>query len=144
MVLFNLFNKKICNFWKIMNLCDWSFEGDDDKVLVPVVDFLSKQEDEFIFHFDDTLHSLLHELYTEKILEQYKIKSDYVSDDDFLYSRCVALINGKDYFKGIKNGTIDFPTDLEFESLLYVAQNAWAKKNNAAPSDYPHIPKYFE
>ena len=144
MVLFNLFNKKKCNFWKIMNLCDWSFEGDDDKVLTPVVDFLSKQEDEFIFQFDDTLYSLLHELCTEKILEQYKKKADYVSDDDFLYSRCVALINGKGYFKGIKNGTIDFPTDLEFESLLYVAQNAWAKKNNAESSDYPHIPKYFE
>ena len=42
--------------------------------------------------------------------------------------------------------------DLESRSLTAecepgwacVAQNAWAKKNNADPSDYPHIPKYFE
>ena len=139
-----LFNKHKCNFWKIMELCDWSFEGDDDKVLMPVVDFLSKQEDDFIFCFDDTLYGLLHELYNEKIIEQYKKNSDYASDDDFLYSRCVALINGKDYFNGIKKGTIDFRSDLEFESLLYVAQEAWSKKHNIDKEEYPHIPKYFE
>ena len=66
-----------------MELCDWSFEGDDDKVLAPVIEFLSNKDDDFIFNFDDTLYSLLHELYTEKLLEQYKEKSSYVSDDDF-------------------------------------------------------------
>lgn len=127
-----------------MELCDWSFEGNDDKVLAPVIEFLSNKDDDFIFNFDDTLYSLLHELYTEKLLEQYKEKSSYVSDDDFLYSRCVALINGKKYFDGIKKGIINFPADMEFESLLYVAQNAWAKKHNTESNEYPHIPKYFE
>ena len=139
-----LFSKNKCNFWKIMELCDWSFEGNDDKVLAPVIEFLSNKDDDFIFNFDDTLYSLLHELYTEKLLEQYKEKSSYVSDDDFLYSRCVALINGKKYFDGIKKGIINFPADMEFESLLYVAQNAWAKKHNTESNEYPHIPKYFE
>ncbi len=110
----------------------------------PVIEFLSNKDDDFIFNFDDTLYSLLHELYTEKLLEQYKEKSSYVSDDDFLYSRCVALINGKKYFDGIKKGIINFPADMEFESLLYVAQNAWAKKHNTEANEYPHIPKYFE
>ena len=137
-------SKNKCNFWKIMKLCDWSFEGDDAKVLAPVVEFLSNKDDDFIFNFDDTLYSLLHELYTEKILEQYKAKSSYVSDDDFLYSRCVALINGKDYFDGIKKGKIQFPVDMEFESLLYVAQNAWAKKHNTEAKEFPYILKFFE
>ena len=139
-----LFNKNKCNFWEVMDLCDWSYEEDDDKVLAPVVDFLSDKDDDYIFSFDDALYNLLHELYTEKIIEQYKKKSEYVSDDDFLYTRCVALINGKEFYENIKNGISDLPCNLEFESLLYVAQNAWAKKHNTESSAYPHTPKYFE
>ena len=55
-----------------MKLCDWSFEGDDAKVLAPVVEFLSNKDDDFIFNFDDTLYSLLHELYTEKFLNSIR------------------------------------------------------------------------
>ena len=32
-------------FWTTMELCDWDQEGDDDKVLKPVIEYLSKQED---------------------------------------------------------------------------------------------------
>lgn len=127
-----------------MDLCDWSFGGDDDKVLAPVIEFLLTKDDDFIFCFDDELYSLLHELDTEKIIEQYTKNSDYVGDDEFLYARCAVLAKGKKYFDDIKNGATDFPADLEFESLLYVAKDAWAKKHNAEVFDYPHLPKYFE
>ena len=33
-------------FWSTMELCDWSYEGDDDSVLKPVIKYLSKQSDE--------------------------------------------------------------------------------------------------
>ena len=29
-------------FWTTMELCDWKMEGDDDKVLEPVIKHLSK------------------------------------------------------------------------------------------------------
>lgn len=42
-----------------MELCDWDQEGDDDKVLKPVIEYLSKQEDYIIFEFDDLMSELL-------------------------------------------------------------------------------------
>lgn len=37
-------------FWNTMELCDWDNEGDDDKVLKPVIEYLSTQSDDTIFH----------------------------------------------------------------------------------------------
>ena len=36
-------------FWETMEKCDWQFEGDDEKVLEPVISYLSEQSDELIF-----------------------------------------------------------------------------------------------
>lgn len=38
-----------------MKLCDWKYEGDDDKVLLPVIKYLSRQKDKMIFRFDDIM-----------------------------------------------------------------------------------------
>ena len=91
-------------FWTTMELCDWDQEGDDDKVLKPVIEYLSKQEDYIIFEFDDLMSELLYHLDTEKLAEQCKKVDPLMSDDSFLYSRCVALINGPDYYKKVKQG----------------------------------------
>ena len=92
-------------FWTTMELCDWDQEGDDDKVLKPVIEYLSKQEDYIIFEFDDLMSELLYHLDTEKLAEQCKKVDSLMSDDSFLYSRCVALINGPDYYKKSSKGT---------------------------------------
>ena len=34
-------------FWTTMELCDWKMEGDDDKVLRPVIKYLWKQDVEY-------------------------------------------------------------------------------------------------
>lgn len=47
-------------FWTTMELCDWDQEGDDDKVLKPVIEYLSNQEDYIIFEFDDLMSELLY------------------------------------------------------------------------------------
>ena len=62
--------KKYDFFWTTMELCDWKKEGDDDKVLKPVVEYLSKQEDSVIFEFDDFMTELLYNLDTEKLAEK--------------------------------------------------------------------------
>lgn len=75
-----------------MELCDWKKEGDDNQVLKPVLEHLSKQEDSVIFEFDDAMAELLYALDTKKLAEQCRKTDPFMSDDTFLYSRCVALV----------------------------------------------------
>lgn len=126
-------------FWTTMELCDWDQEGDDDKVLKPVIEYLSNQEDYIIFEFDDLMSELLYHLDTEKLAEQCRKVDPLMSDDSFLYSRCVALINGPDYYKKVKQGNKKSVWDMEFESLLYVPEKAWALKHQSSAEEYPHI-----
>ena len=132
-------------FWKTMELCDWRFEGDDDKVLKPVIAHLSRQEDQAIFAFDDEMSALLYDLDTKKLADQCQKIDPYMSGDSFLYSRCVALINGPAYYEKAKNGKQKDMWSMEFEALLYVPQRAWARKHRKPEEDYPHLsPVSFE
>ena len=53
--------------------------------------------------------------------------NSYFSVDEFLYSRCVVVANGKDYYYEVLNNPTKMPKDLEFESLLYIACDAYEK-----------------
>lgn len=133
-------NKRYDFFWKTMERCNWDFEGDDDRVLAPVITYLAEQGDEGIFLFDDLMSELLYHLDTRELAEQCENVSGFTSGDGFLYSRCVALINGPGYYKEAENGKQKNMWDMEFESLLYVPQNAWQVKYGEAGEEYPHIP----
>ncbi len=126
-------------FWDIMELCDWKYEGDDDKVLMPVIKYLARQEDDIIFQFDDMMSELLYHLDTKKLMQQCEKVSGYSSSDGFLYSRCVALINGPEYYEKVMSGKEKGVWDMEFESVLYVPQKAWEVKHKAEVGEYPHI-----
>lgn len=126
-------------FWNTMELCDWTKEGDDNKVIMPVVKYLSSQDDETIFRFDDLMSELLYYLDTKKLIEQCEKTALYASDDTFLYSRCVALINGPEYYEKAKNGKKKEIWDMEFEALLYIPQRAWALKHKKQEEEYPHF-----
>lgn len=131
-------------FWKTMELCDWSKEGNDDKVLKPVIKYLAKQDDSVIFQFDDLMGELLYNLDTKEMIERCKKFEGKTSDDSFLYSRCVALINGPEFYDQVLKG-YDGLWEMEFESMIYVPQNAWAMKHKADTDDYPHTaPFSFE
>ena len=126
-------------FWTTMELCDWTKEGDDDKVLKPVIKYLAEQSDHIIFEFDDLMAELLYHLDTEKLAEQCEKADSQMCDDTFLYSRCVALINGPAYYEKVKQGKEENVWNMEFESLLYVPQKAWALKHQSSVDEYPHI-----
>lgn len=129
-------------FWDTMELCDWDHEGDDDLVLAPVIKYLSEQDDDKIFLFDDLMSELLYELDTKKLGDQCQKLTGFLSSDAFLYSRCVALINGPKYYEEAKKGRHKEMWSMEFEALLYVPQWAW-ERNHA--EEYPHIsPLSFE
>ena len=127
-------------FWTTMELCDWSREGDNDKVLKPLIKYLSKQDDPIIFEFDDLMTELLYDLDTEKLAEQCEKVDPLMCDDTFLYSRCVALINGPDFYEKVKRGKMRRVWSMAFEPLLYVPGKAWALKHRRSVDDYPHIP----
>lgn len=132
-------------FWHTMELCDWESEGDDTKVLKPVIEHLSKQSDNIIFEFDNLMTELLYALDTRKLAAQCKKTDPYMSDDTFLYSRCVALINGKEYYEKVKRGGEKGVWNMEFEALIYVPQKAWALKHKSSVDAYPYsAPLSFE
>lgn len=128
-------------FWKIIKMLDWSNEGNDDKVLAPVIQYLSEQPDEEIFDFENIMSKLLYDIDSKKIAMQLYGTSEHFSSDLFLYQRCVAIVNGQGYYNSILYGGITLDPDLEFESILYVPIKAWAKKHQQDTSNYSHIPK---
>lgn len=126
-------------FWKIMDKADWDKLGNDEAVLAPVVDELSKLEDEDIFGFEDVMARLLYDIDSQEIALQLYGPELHFSEDLFLYQRCVALCNGEKYYKRILSGKQQLDPDGEFESILYVPHLAWAKKHQADSGDYPHF-----
>jgi hypothetical protein len=123
-------------FWNIISMFDWKYEGDDDKVLRKAVNYLSQKSNEDIYKFEDILSKLLYDLdgieYAKNIGEDsYKDENTHFSVDWFLYTRCVVVASGKDYYNKVIKDPEQMPKDMEFESLLYVAHEAYQKKNNA-------------
>ncbi len=122
----------------IMTICDWDKSGDDEKVLSPLIDHLSRQSDEEIFSFDEIMAELLFDLDTKKNFKKACRYYDH-SDDSFLYSRCCALINGEEYYEKVKIGKIKDLWGMEFEAILGVPMLAWGKKHGQDTADYPHL-----
>lgn len=128
-------------FWKIVDKADWDNQGDDEKVLAPVIDALSKLDDEEIFGFEDVMSKLLYDIDSQEIALQLYGPELHFSEDLFLYQRCVALMNGAKYYKKILAGKEKLDPDSEFEAILYVPHRAWAQKHQADSGDYPHFPE---
>ena len=89
-------------FWQILKKFDWDNASDDDEVMQPALDYLASLEDEEIFAFEELVAEHLYALDTRELAEKLYAEDEYISDDMFLYQRCVALINGQSYYNGIK------------------------------------------
>ena len=120
---------------------DWDKAGDDTAVLEPLIAFLSRWGDELIFAFDDMMAELLYSLDTRKIAQGI-YKDAYFSGDEFLYIRCIALINSKRFYNDVVKGRRKLKDDLGFEAILYVPGLAWARLHGGKPEDYPHVTKF--
>lgn len=122
-------------FWNIISMFNWDHEGDDDKVLESAIHYLSSKPNEAMYRFIDILSKHLYDLdgiaYAKNIGEDaYVDENTYFSVDNFLYARCVVVANGKDYYNKVLNNPKLMPEDLEFEALLYVADEAYEIKND--------------
>ncbi len=130
-------------FWKIIALLDWEKTGDDEAVIVPTVDYLSKLPVAFIYQFEDKLVEKLHQLDTQVHAENCganRWQSDkYFSFDVFLYERCCVVANGKEFYDKVLAAPTQMPKDIDFEPLLYIAANAYEKQTNTTMQYAPTI-----
>ena len=117
-------------FWGLIGMLDWSDPEDNDRVIEPVVETLSRMPVAWIYQFYDTLSEKLWQLDTAGHAGVL-MKADangYLSEDEFLYARCCVVANGKEFFNAVLTNPTKFPTDLAFEDLLYVAEMAFERK----------------
>lgn len=84
---------------------------------------------------------LLYTLDTRKIAQSI-YKGENFSADEFLYIRCVALINSKPFYNAVIAGRKKLKTDLEFETLLSIPARAWARCHHKQSNEYPYLTKY--
>lgn len=92
-----------------------------------------------IFAFAEKMADLLYRLDTKEIvMSAYKGAEDF-SADDFLYSRCAALINGKTYYNAVVNKRRKLKIDMEFETILYAPMYAWARLHGKSVEEYSYV-----
>jgi predicted DNA-binding WGR domain protein len=132
-------------FWEIISLFNWKKVEDGDAVLKPAIKRLASMKIEDIYKFEDILAEKLFLLdgidYASNIGESsYKNNGEHFSVDYFLYVRCCVVANGKDYFYYILSNPTEMPKDLDFEPLLYLANEAYSKKTKT--EDYDYQPKF--
>jgi hypothetical protein len=129
------------DFWKLISLLDWSKTGNDDAVVEPVVTSLATLKKGELRQFHEALCYKLFLLDTQHHAENSTASGsanwrDELSVDGFLYSRCVVIANGREYYEKVLKEPTSMPKDLEFEALLYVSQNAYEKKTGDDDLDY--------
>lgn len=121
------------DFWNAINLLDWSKEEDDSQVVAPLINYLAQQPLAHLYRFSDILSEKLWQLDTRAHAQVFlddPEEEGYLSVDDFLYTRCAVVANGKDYYEKVLNNPQMMPPDLTFEPLLYIPLKAYKQKTN--------------
>lgn len=117
-------------FWEIIALFNWK-KKDDDDVMKPALKKLVSMPEEDIYQFQEILTEKLYALdglVYAVCSGEYDYPNGYLSPDMFLYARCVPIVNGKEYYYNVLKNPIKFPRDMDFESVLYLANDALNKK----------------
>ncbi len=119
-------------FWRLLDELDWNQQGDDDRVVAPVVEALTRLSLKEIESFQQILARKLYALdgrvWAREIGSGWWGGTTPVSVDEFLHARCVALTNGRKQYEAVLRDPKEMPKNLEFESLLYIAPKAWEAK----------------
>lgn len=120
-------------FWDIIDLLNWDEEGNDDAVIEPAIEYLSKESSEKIKAFQEELAAKLYALDGERYAreigkEAYKGPETHFSRDWFLAARCCAVANGQSLFEEVLADPSKMPKDLGFAALISVAPRAYRKK----------------
>lgn len=130
-------------FWQLIGLLDWTREGDNDAVIEPVVKALERLSIRHIYEFDDILSHKLFLLdgadFARQTGENAWRPGQYFSVDAFLYARCCAVANGREFFHNLLQDPTLMPTDLDFGPLLRIAEEAYVRKTGRP---YTYVPAF--
>lgn len=100
-----------------------------EPVIEPVVRSLAKASVREIKGFEERLAYNLYRLDTKDHARRLtKRASEDPSADGFLYARCGCVANGKRFYDEVRKEPKRFPKDVEFESLLRIAGDAYERK----------------
>jgi len=109
-------------FWDIIASFNWRKEGDDEAVLKPAKKRLVALPVEDIQEFAEILAKKLAALDGKAYYD-----SNYGADY-FLYVRACVVANGKAFYEDILKHPKKMPKDIDFEALLYLADEAYCEK----------------
>ena len=129
---------KETQFWYIIESFDWTKEGDNNAVMEPAIDILSRLTQAERKEFDEILAEKLYLLDTHAHAVPTGFGVDYFSVDLFLYARCGVLVNGKRFYENILHNPAKMLKELDFEPLLYLTSKAASR---AGFEDYDHTTK---
>lgn len=120
-------------FWAIIDLLAWEHLGNDEQVLAPAIKALASKSKTYICRFEERVAFHLYQLDTKAHARNTgegsnHPDSDDVSADGFLYARCVAVANGKEFYEAVLKDPSKMPKAMEFESLLGLARDAYELK----------------
>ncbi len=135
-------------FWAIIDLFDWKKRDDDYEIMAPAITALSNFPTADIHKFEDILAEKLSALdgrrFAENVGSNRYIDADGdFSVDDFLYSRCAVVANGKAFFETVLLDPTRIPKEFTFESLLNLSSKAWEAKTGRDDFNY-HAPTNYE
>lgn len=126
------------DFWAVIAKFNWKKTGDDDAVMAPAVKLLASKSEAAIKSFADLLAEKLHALDTREHARHSSDDFDpddaeqYLSPDDFLYARCCVVANGARFYGAVLKDPKKMPKDMEFESILFLAEQAWEAKTGGS------------
>lgn len=131
------------DFWHTISLLDWDAGENAALILEPAVEYLSNQNLEAIFRFEDILAEKLFLLDRQEFAEQLGTQA-YQADkpfsaDHFLYARCCVVANGKEFFRQVLQKPALIPKEFTFEPILSLARRAYQRKTGNKEFDY--LPK---
>lgn len=132
-------------FWAIIDMLDWSKEGDSDAVIAPAVKYLAEHALRNIFEFQDILSEKLYRLDTRNHADHagenaYRDEADsFFSPDEFLYARCCVVANGKEQYEMVLHHPESMPQDIAFGALLRIARLAYEHKTGQS---FRYVPAF--
>ncbi len=127
-------------FWEMIELFDWKQKNRAD-IIQPAVIALAKMPVSAIYLFEDFLSEKLFNIDTKQHAEAYMKQQtdDYFSVDDFLYVRCAAVAEGRQYYENIEKNPAALSADIDFEHILSVAAEAYKIKTGR---EFEYSPLY--
>ena len=127
-------------FWDLIDLLDWRHDGDDDRVVKPLVDRLASLPDAEIGEFHEVLAGKLYALdgrawARESGSDIWLGEPNDLSVDGFLYARSAVVARGRAAYEAIVADPALMPKNAAFETLLYVAAAAYERKTGLERDD---------